>query len=113
MSQTLSKLFVRIQGLDRNIDQESYITLVKGIFKETTTLEDSAIQLILDRKFGGYRNFCFVHCAPENIAAWEEATNNTEFDGYSVMVNEAQPMEDRPQRDDRRPSRPTTRYNDR
>jgi hypothetical protein len=104
----MSKLFVRIQGLDRNIEEVDYKNLVKGIFGTVAPeLSDDNIQLILDRKFGGYRNFCFVMCEPDNLEAWIAGTNETDFEGHGISVNEAQPLEERKpfNRDDRGGSR--------
>jgi hypothetical protein len=91
------KLFVRIGGLDRHMEPAHIISLVKDIFAQAyPDLSDDNIQLITDKKFGGYRDFCFVMCEQDKIAELTQALDGTEFEGYNLTVNEAQPLEDRP-----------------
>jgi hypothetical protein len=92
----MSKLYVRIYGLDRNVSPEERISLVKNIFAPHIELQDDQIQLIQDRDYGGYRNFCFVICEEGDVARLSDALNETTTeDGYELTVNEAKPLEDR------------------
>ena len=92
----MSKLYVRIYGLDRDVPEADRITLVKNIFAPQIELEDKQVQLIIDREYGGYRNFCFVMCEEVDVARLSEAFDGiTTEDGYELTVNEARPMEER------------------
>jgi hypothetical protein len=92
----MSKLYVRIYGLDRDVAPEERISIVKAIFAPHIELADDQVQLITDREYGGYRNFCFVMCEEADVARLSEALDQTTTeDGYELTVNEARPMEDR------------------
>jgi len=56
--------------------------------------------LIFDRETGRAKGFGFVEFANDDEAkAAIEALNDKEVDGRQIVVNEARPREDRPQRD--------------
>lgn len=50
---------------------------------------------ITDRNTGQFRGFCFVEMEESAANAAIKALNNTDLDGRSLRVNEAQPREDR------------------
>ena len=93
----MSKLYVRIYGLDRDVPEADRITLVKSIFAPLIELTDEQVQLIPDREYGGYRNFNFVTCEEADVERLSTALDGTTTaeEGYELTVNEARPMEER------------------
>jgi hypothetical protein len=92
----MSKLFVRIGGLDYSLTAEERVDLVKSIFQPHIELDDAAVLLITDKMHGGFRNFCFVTVDAEQVQPLTEALDNTTTEeGYQLTVNEA---EEKPER---------------
>jgi RNA recognition motif-containing protein len=48
-----------------------------------------SIKLITDRETGKFRGFCFVEMEQNEADAAIEALNETEFNGFTLRVNEA------------------------
>ena len=97
----MTKLFVRIGGLDRSVSKEDRIILIRDIFTKVVsdvTVDDSNVVIISDKDYGGFRNFCFVTIEDEAVA--NEIINaldgKTSEEGYQLNINEAKPQEDRP-----------------
>lgn len=58
--------------------------------------EVTSVKIIIDRMTGRSRGFGFVEMAtPEAAAKAIEMWNGKEFDGRTLTVNEARPLEDR------------------
>ena len=92
----MSKLFVRINGLDRNMQPAERVELIKKIFVSVhPDITDENVQLIADKEYGGYRNFCFVTCSEEQVAPMSDALDGQEVEGYQLTVNEAEPPRER------------------
>jgi uncharacterized membrane protein YgcG len=88
----MSKLFVRINGLDRNMPPAERVELIKKIFVSVyPEITDESVQLIADKEYGGYRNFCFVTCESDQVGPISEALDGQEVEGYQLTVNEAEP----------------------
>ncbi len=88
----MSKLFVRINGLDRNMPPAERVELIKKIFVSVfPEITDESVQLIADKEYGGYRNFCFVTCSDDQVGHISEALDGQEVEGYQLTVNEAEP----------------------
>jgi RNA recognition motif-containing protein len=96
----MTRLFVRVHGLDRNVSREDRIAFLQDMFSTFIQLDPSDITIISDRDYGGFRNFMFVAINDDTIAqnAISALDNTTTNDGYSLNVNEAKPQEqsDRP-----------------
>jgi len=71
---------------------------LKELFAQAGTVETATI--ITDRMSGRSKGFGFVEMSSDKEAQKAiETLNGKEFDGRSIIVNEARPMEDRPKRD--------------
>jgi RNA recognition motif-containing protein len=92
------KLFVRVEGLNRNISREDRVAMMQHIFSPFFQVEEENVTIITDKEYGGYRNFMFVSTDDDDAANQAiTALNDTSTDdGYNINVNEAKPMEDRP-----------------
>ncbi len=76
----------------RTSDQE-----LKEAFEQFGSVESAAI--IHDRETGRSKGFGFVEMSSEDEAkAAIEGMNGKDFDGRNLVVNEARPMTERPQR---------------
>lgn len=85
------KLFVG--GLSYDTTEET----LKETFSQVGTVESAAV--IIDKMFGRSKGFGFVEMSSEEEAQKAiETINGKEIDGKNVTVNEARPMEARPQR---------------
>ena len=85
------KLYVG--GLSYSTNEDT----LKGTFSQAGTVESATI--IMDRMSGRSKGFGFVEMSTEGEAQKAiEMFNGTELDGRSLTVNEARPMESRPQR---------------
>jgi RNA recognition motif-containing protein len=92
----MKKLFVHLAGADYNQSKEDRIAMVKDLFNSVTVLEESQIQVIIDKNYGDLKNFVFVSIEDDAVANQAiESLNETEIDGIKVSVNEAKPMEKR------------------
>ena len=70
---------------------------LKEMFAEAGTVESATV--ITDRDSGRSKGFGFVEMATDEEAAKAvETLNGKEVDGRTIVVNEARPKEDRPQR---------------
>lgn len=70
---------------------------LKEMFSEAGTVESATV--ITDRDSGRSKGFGFVEMATDEEAAKAvETLNGKEVDGRTIVVNEARPKEDRPQR---------------
>ncbi|MFV0338783.1 MAG: RNA recognition motif domain-containing protein [Chthoniobacterales bacterium] len=83
-----------------NLSFQSTEEDVKDLFSQFGTVTDA--HLIMNRVTGRSRGFAFVTMSSDDEArAAIEGTNGKDFDGRSLTVNEARPMEARkPRRDD-------------
>lgn len=85
------KLYVG--GLSYNTSEET----LKNTFSEAGTVESATV--ITDRMSGRSKGFGFVEMATDEEAQKAISMfNGKELDGRRLMVNEARPMEARPQR---------------
>lgn len=96
----MTKLFVRVHGLDRNVSKEDRIAFLQDMFSTFLTLTPEDITVISDRDYGGFRNFMFVAISDDDVAqkAIQALDGTSTNDGYNLNVNEAKPQEqsDRP-----------------
>jgi cold-inducible RNA-binding protein len=70
---------------------------LKQLFGQHGTVSSATI--ITDKMSGRSRGFGFVEFDNDAEASAAESTlNNTEYNGRTLMVNEARPMQDRPAR---------------
>lgn len=70
---------------------------LKDLFSEQGQIE--SVTIVTDRYSGQSKGFGFVEMVTEEDAQKAIATlNNTELEGRKIVVNEARPREDRPQR---------------
>jgi RNA recognition motif-containing protein len=70
---------------------------LRDFFAQAGTVESA--QVVMDRMSGRSRGFGFVEMATDEEAQRAiETLNGQELDGRALMVNEARPMSDRPQR---------------
>jgi cold-inducible RNA-binding protein len=95
----MTKLFVRLGGLDRSVSREDRITLLSRIFSPYTEVDPANILIITDKDYGGFRNFCFVSIedADQAQAAIQGLDGQVDEEtGYQINVNEAQPEGERP-----------------
>lgn len=92
----MTKLFVRVAGLDRDITKEDRIAFIQDIFSPFVELSEDSIAIIPDKEFGGYRNFLFVEIEDEEVAnkAIEALDNSTTEEGFGLIVNVAKPKEE-------------------
>ena len=94
----MTKLFVRVEGLNRNVSREDRIAMMQHVFSPFFEVSEENVTIISDKEYGGYRNFMFV--STDNDEAAQQAVtalNDTSTDdGYNINVNEAKPLEDRP-----------------
>lgn len=73
--------------------------------------EVTRTSVITDRATGRSRGFGFVEMADDNEALGAiEATDGTEYEGRSLVVNEAKPRQERPQGGGGRPRGEDRRY---
>lgn len=85
------KLYVG--GLSYDTTEET----LKKTFAEAGTVETAVV--IMDRDSGRSKGFGFVEMSTEEEAAKAiEMFNGKDLDGRTVTVNEARPMEERPNR---------------
>jgi len=71
---------------------------IKEAFAQAGAVESVAI--ITDRETGRSRGFGFVEMASdEDVSKAIEMWDGKEFEGRTLKVNEARPLEERPQRD--------------
>lgn len=85
------KLYVG--SLSYNTTNES----LKSAFEEAGAVESATV--IMDRETGRSRGFGFVEMATDEDAKKAiDMLNGKELDGRAIIVNEARPMNDRPQR---------------
>jgi RNA recognition motif-containing protein len=96
----MTKLFVRLNGLDRNVSKEDRIILLQEIFADLLPVDESNVTVIVDKEYGGYRNFMFVASDDDDAAkAAVNALNDTvSQDGFNINVSEAKPQEQRERR---------------
>ncbi|MBU1176860.1 MAG: RNA-binding protein [Patescibacteria group bacterium] len=86
------KLYVG--GLSYDTTEDS----LKEAFAKAGTVESAAI--IIDKMSGRSKGFGFVEMSSDEEAQKAiEMWNGKEFEGRSLTVNEARPMEERPRRD--------------
>jgi cold-inducible RNA-binding protein len=86
------KLYVG--GLPYNSTEDS----LKEAFSKAGTVESATI--ITDKMTGRSRGFGFVEMSSDDEAKKAiEMWNGKEFEGRNLTVNEARPMEERPQKD--------------
>lgn len=86
------KLYVG--GLSYDTTEDS----LKDAFAKAGTVESAII--IIDKMSGRSKGFGFVEMTSEEEAQKAiEMWNGKEFEGRSLTVNEARPMEERPRRD--------------
>lgn len=77
----------------RTADQE-----LKEAFEQFGTVESAVV--IHDRETGRSKGFGFVEMSSDDEAkAAIEGMNGKDFDGRTLVVNEARPMAERPKRD--------------
>jgi len=70
---------------------------LKSFFAQAGTVSDAKV--IMDKMTGRSRGFGFVEMASDEEATKAvETLNGQELDGRAIVVNEARPMTDRPQR---------------
>ena len=80
------------------LSYESTEDSLKQYFSEAGTVE--SVNIISDKFSGRSKGFGFVEMATDKEALKAiEMFNDKEFEGRSLKVNEARPMEDRPRRD--------------
>lgn len=94
----MTKLFVRIGGLDRSVSKEDRITLIQSIFAGIAEVDPTNVVVITDKDYGGFRNFMFVSITDDAQAqaVISQLDNVTTEEGYQLNVNEAKPLEDKP-----------------
>jgi hypothetical protein len=94
----MTKLFVRIGGLDRSVSKEDRIALIQSIFAGIAEVEAGNVVVITDKDYGGFRNFMFVSIVDDSQAqaVISQLDNVTTEEGYQLNVNEAKPLEDKP-----------------
>lgn len=95
----MTKLFVRLGGLDRSVSREDRITLISRIFSPYTVVDPANVVIITDKDYGGFRNFCFVSIENDEEAQAAIQGLDGQVDeetGYQLNVNEAQPEGERP-----------------
>ena len=70
---------------------------LKQLFSQHGTVTSATV--ITDKMTGRSRGFGFVEFESDDQAsAAEQALNNTDYNGRTLIVKEARPMEDRPKR---------------
>ncbi len=80
------------------LSYESTEDSLKQYFSEAGTVE--SVNIISDKFSGRSKGFGFVEMATDKEALKAiEMFNDKEFEGRSLKINEARPMEDRPRRD--------------
>ena len=80
------------------LSYETTETTLKETFSQAGTVESATV--IIDRMSGRSKGFGFVEMSSEEEAQKAiEMFNGKELDGKNVTVNEAKPLEPRPQRD--------------
>jgi hypothetical protein len=84
----MSKISLKIEGLDRTINQSSFIALIKAIFAKMIKLDTTSIQLNPDTKYGGYQNIANIFMTNSKIEELIRSLNNTKFKGYKVQLQE-------------------------
>lgn len=94
----MTKLFVRIGGLDRSVSKEDRIALIQSIFAGIAEVEAGNVVVITDKDYGGFRNFMFVSVVDDSQAqaVISQLDNVTTEEGYQLNINEAKPLEDKP-----------------
>ena len=94
----MTKLFVRIGGLDRSVSKEDRIALIQSIFAGIADVDAANVVVITDKDYGGFRNFMFVSITDDAQAqaVISQLDNVTTEEGYQLNVNEAKPLEDKP-----------------
>ena len=97
----MTKLFVRIGGLDRSVSKEDRIALIQSIFAGIAEVDPANVVVITDKDYGGFRNFMFVSITDDAQAqaVISQLDNVTTEEGYQLNVNEAKPLEDKPRGD--------------
>jgi len=86
------KLYVG--GLSYNTTEDA----LKELFSQVGTVETATI--IIDRMLNRSKGFGFVEMSSDEEAQKAiEMFNGKEFEGRTLIVNEAKPMESRPKRD--------------
>ena len=86
-----NKLYVG--GLSYNTTEGS----LENLFSQAGTI--SSVHIIMDRETGRAKGFGFVEMTDaEGAARAISMFNGTEFEGRSIIVNEAKPQTDRPPR---------------
>lgn len=92
----MTKLFIHIAGIDNNLSREDRVSFLQNMFAGIYEITEENIQLINDKKYGGYRNFMFaVIDTEENANKIIEALNGTTYENHEIAINVAQPMEPR------------------
>jgi hypothetical protein len=84
----MSKISLKIEGLDRSINQSTFIALIKAIFAKMIKLDTTSIQLNPDTKFGGYQNIVSIFMHKTKIDELISTLHNTKFKGYKVKLQE-------------------------
>ena len=98
MQDNQTTLFVR--AFNPGMDEDQRRNLITELFKDFVNLESADINLIPNREYGGWKNFCFVKVPGSLVNDIVEALNGKGLDdGTELVVNVAQPKEERPQGD--------------
>jgi RNA recognition motif-containing protein len=96
-TQGMVELFIHITGIDGNMSKEERVSFLQEMFEGLYEISEDKIQLIVNRDFGGFKQFMFAKIdTQENADKIIAALNETEFQGHQIVVNIAQPREDRP-----------------
>jgi len=80
-----------------NLDYGTTDSQLEELFSSAGTVESAVV--ITDRRSGRSKGFGFVEMATEEEAQKAiDTLNNTEVDGRTIVVNEARPKTERPDR---------------
>lgn len=95
MKDNHTTLFVR--AFSSNLDENARRNLIVELFKDFINISPDEVNLIPNREFGGFKNFCFVDVPNEMVNDIIAALNGqTLLDDTELVVNVAQPKEERP-----------------
>ncbi len=90
----MSKISLKIEGLDKNINRSSFIALIAAIFAKTINLDTTTIQLNPDTQYGGYQNIVSIFMHETKIDELINKLNNTKFKGYKLELQQVK-LDDR------------------
>lgn len=91
---SITKLYLYVKGVDASQTNEMRVLIVQKIFQDAEIAELAAdsISLIIDKEYGGLKNFCFVSLPyPLANKAIQLLNESVTPEGYELSVSIAKP----------------------